>query len=124
MKDTRFPAVDGLRVIAALAVVISQVGLQTHAPFAGVVSRLDVGWAIFCALSGFLLYRPHVLAWFSGTLQFPVGPGKMGDWKRSDFMWFLLSDHIHHRGQFSVYLRMAGGKVPAIYGPSADEPWR
>ncbi|MGZ0146444.1 acyltransferase family protein [Kribbella sp. WER1] len=68
MRDTRFPAVDGLRVIAALAVVISQVGLHTHAPFAGVVSRLDVGWAIFCALSGFLLYRPHVLAWFSGTL--------------------------------------------------------
>lgn len=68
MKDTRFPAVDGLRVIAALAVVISQVGLHTHAPLAGVVSRLDVGWAIFCALSGFLLYRPHVLAWFSGTL--------------------------------------------------------
>ncbi|GAA3151042.1 peptidoglycan/LPS O-acetylase OafA/YrhL [Kribbella aluminosa] len=68
MKGTRFPAVDGLRVIAAVAVVISQVGLHTHAPFAGVVSRLDVGWAIFCALSGFLLYRPHVLAWFSGTL--------------------------------------------------------
>ena len=65
---TRFPAVDGLRVIAALAVVVSQVGLDTQAPFAGVVSRLDVGWAIFCALSGFLLYRPHVLAWFSGTL--------------------------------------------------------
>jgi peptidoglycan/LPS O-acetylase OafA/YrhL len=68
MKDTRFPAVDGLRVIAALAVVVSQVGLHTQAPFAGVVSRLDVGWAIFCAISGFLLYRPHVLAWFSGTL--------------------------------------------------------
>ncbi|HWD81834.1 MAG TPA: acyltransferase [Kribbella sp.] len=68
MRDTRFPAVDGLRVIAALAVVVSQVGLHTHAPLAGVVSRLDVGWAIFCALSGFLLYRPHVLAWFSGTL--------------------------------------------------------
>lgn len=68
MRDTRFPAVDGLRLIAALAVLISQVGLQSHAPFAGVVSRLDVGWAIFCALSGFLLYRPHVLAWFSGTV--------------------------------------------------------
>lgn len=68
MRHTRFPAVDGLRVIAALAVVVSQVGLHTHAPIAGVVSRLDVGWAIFCALSGFLLYRPHVLAWFSGTL--------------------------------------------------------
>lgn len=68
MRDTRFPAVDGLRLIAALAVLISQVGLQSHAPFAGVASRLDVGWAIFCALSGFLLYRPHVLAWFSGTV--------------------------------------------------------
>lgn len=64
----RFPAVDGLRAIAALAVVVSQVGLHAHAPLAGVVSRLDVGWAVFCALSGFLLYRPHVLAWFSGTL--------------------------------------------------------
>lgn len=65
---TRFPAVDGLRAIAALAVVTALVGLHAHAPFAGVVSRLDVGWAIFCAVSGFLLYRPHVLAWFSGTL--------------------------------------------------------
>jgi uncharacterized damage-inducible protein DinB len=40
-----------------------------------------------------------------------------------DFLWFLLCDQIHHRGQLSVYLRMAGGKVPSIYGPSGDEPW-
>jgi peptidoglycan/LPS O-acetylase OafA/YrhL len=65
---TRFPALDGLRVIAAVAVVVAQVGLHTDAPFPGVVSRLDIGWAIFCAISGFLLYRPYVLAWFSGTL--------------------------------------------------------
>jgi len=35
----------------------------------------------------------------------------------------MLDDQIHHRGQLSVYVRMAGGKVPSIYGPSADEPW-
>ena len=29
----------------------------------------------------------------------------------------------HHRGQFTIYLRLADGKVPSIYGPSADEPW-
>lgn len=40
-----------------------------------------------------------------------------------DVLWFILYDAIHHRGQFSVYLRLAGGKVPSIYGPSADEPW-
>lgn len=27
----------------------------------------------------------------------------------------------HHRGQLTVYIRMTGGIVPAIYGPSADE---
>ena len=32
----------------------------------------------------------------------------------------LLLDIIHHRGQLSVYIRPMGGKVPSIYGPSAD----
>jgi len=27
----------------------------------------------------------------------------------------------HHRGQLTVYLRLAGAPVPAIYGPSADD---
>jgi uncharacterized damage-inducible protein DinB len=40
----------------------------------------------------------------------------------ADALWMELLDHIHHRGQFSVYLRLAGAKVPSIYGPSADEP--
>ena len=57
------------------------------------------------------------------TSRFFVGPKKMGDIRRMDALWFLLHDEIHHRGQFSVYLRMAGGKVPSIYGPSGDEPW-
>ena len=57
------------------------------------------------------------------TVQFPMGPGKMKDWTKMEFLWFLLHDHIHHRGQFSVYLRMAGGSLPSIYGPTADEPW-
>lgn len=29
-------------------------------------------------------------------------------------------DAVHHRGQLTAYLRPMGGKVPAIYGPSAD----
>jgi uncharacterized damage-inducible protein DinB len=44
------------------------------------------------------------------------------DMRRLDAMWANLFDLVHHRGQFSVYVRMAGGKVPSIYGPSADEP--
>jgi len=37
------------------------------------------------------------------------------------FLWSMMFDAIHHRGQLSAYLRPMGGKVPAIYGPSADE---
>ena len=32
-----------------------------------------------------------------------------------------LSHLAHHRGQLTVYLRLLGASVPAIYGPSADE---
>ena len=60
---------------------------------------------------------------FQERIKFFVGPGTLGDWTRNEFAWFLLHDQIHHRGQLSVYLRMAGGKVPSIYGPSGDEPW-
>ncbi len=58
-----------------------------------------------------------------GTVRFFTGPQQMGDIPVVDFLHFLINDQIHHRGQFSVYLRMSGGKVPSIYGPSADEPW-
>jgi len=57
------------------------------------------------------------------TIRFPTGPGQLGDFPKMPFLWMLLSDQIHHRGQFSVYLRMADAKVPSIYGPSLDEPW-
>jgi uncharacterized damage-inducible protein DinB len=56
-------------------------------------------------------------------VTFFTGPKQMGDISRMQLIWFLLMDQVHHRGQFSVYLRMAGGKVPSIYGPTADEPW-
>ena len=57
------------------------------------------------------------------SVKFFTGPKTLGDVRRLDFAWFLLMDEIHHRGQFSIYLRMADGIVPSIYGPSGDEPW-
>ena len=32
-----------------------------------------------------------------------------------------LNHLAHHRGQLTVYLRLTDSKVPAIYGPSADD---
>lgn len=66
----RFPALDGLRAVGALAVLTTHVGFQSGdavtGPFAGVLARLDFGVAIFFVISGFLLFRPHVVAWFDG----------------------------------------------------------
>jgi len=60
---------------------------------------------------------------YNSMMAFPVGPQQMGQFRKADVLWMSLQDMVHHRGQFSVYLRIAGGKVPSIYGPSADEPW-
>jgi uncharacterized damage-inducible protein DinB len=49
---------------------------------------------------------------------------RFGTWEDtlSQMVWGVLFDEIHHRGQLSTYLRPMGGKVPSIYGPSADDP--
>ena len=36
------------------------------------------------------------------------------------FLSITLRHSVHHRGQLSAYLRAMGGRVPSIYGPSAD----
>jgi uncharacterized damage-inducible protein DinB len=43
----------------------------------------------------------------------------------NDFRHVVLRDTLnhlaHHRGQLTVYLRLTESRVPAIYGPSADD---
>jgi len=60
---------------------------------------------------------------FHATVPFYTGPKQLGDVPKARIAWLMLCDQIHHRGQFSVYMRLAGAKVPSIYGPTADEPW-
>lgn len=36
------------------------------------------------------------------------------------FLGLVLRHSAHHRGQLSTYIRPMGGKVPSIYGPTAD----
>ena len=60
---------------------------------------------------------------WNSSMPFPVGPKQMGQVRKADILWTMLMDSVHHRGQFSIYLRLVGAKVPSIYGPSGDEPW-
>jgi peptidoglycan/LPS O-acetylase OafA/YrhL len=71
-RGFHFPAMDGLRAIAALAVAfthsafISGFNIRNNA-WGPYLARLDIGVAVFFVISGFLLYRPFVLARFRQT---------------------------------------------------------
>jgi peptidoglycan/LPS O-acetylase OafA/YrhL len=74
--DRRFPALDGVRAIAAFAVVCTHVGFNSgrsldNRPFAPLLSRLDFGVTLFFLLSGFVIYRPFLVAALDGR-QPPV----------------------------------------------------
>jgi uncharacterized damage-inducible protein DinB len=40
---------------------------------------------------------------------------------RYEMIQDTINHWTHHRGQMTVYLRLMGAKVPALYGPSADD---
>ncbi|BDU09175.1 acyltransferase [Nocardia cyriacigeorgica] len=60
------PALEGMRGMAALGVLLTHVAFQTAATGIPVLGRLlerfDMAVAVFFALSGFLLWRPHAAA--------------------------------------------------------------
>jgi peptidoglycan/LPS O-acetylase OafA/YrhL len=90
-------ALDGLRAVAALAVLAFHVGGQTGITFKGTLggrlgSRADVAVAIFFILSGLLLYRP----WARATLAGGDGPSTRGYlWRRAlrilPLYWVLVA---------------------------------
>jgi uncharacterized damage-inducible protein DinB len=53
--------------------------------------------------------------------KFIMGESAVWSDTLGNMLWGFLFDMIHHRGQLSTYIRPMGGKVPAIYGPSADD---
>jgi peptidoglycan/LPS O-acetylase OafA/YrhL len=68
-----FPALHGVRAVAAVSVVAFHVQQGTHPPahttfgtLGRFAAHLNVGVAVFFLLSGFLLYRPFVLARIQG----------------------------------------------------------
>lgn len=69
--------------------------------------RIPAAIARVRALSGEALVREVDLM---GAFQLPA----------VQFLGLMLRHSAHHRGQLSAYLRAMGGRVPSIYGPSAD----
>jgi uncharacterized damage-inducible protein DinB len=53
--------------------------------------------------------------------KFVMGGKAVSEAPRSEQIADVFTHMAHHRGQLTVYLRLNEAKVPAIYGPSADE---
>jgi uncharacterized damage-inducible protein DinB len=53
--------------------------------------------------------------------KFVMGGKALNEAPRSQQIADVFTHMAHHRGQLTVYLRLNEAKVPAIYGPSADE---
>jgi uncharacterized damage-inducible protein DinB len=58
---------------------------------------------------------------WAGNAKLVMGEGAEWSDTLENMCWGYLFDMVHHRGQLSSYLRPMGGKVPSIYGPSADD---
>ena len=50
-----------------------------------------------------------------------AGGTVVADTTRLEMVSDTVNHWAHHRGQMTVYLRLMGAKVPALYGPSADD---
>ena len=57
---------------------------------------------------------------WNGPAKFYVNGKVVNEMPVGQFLWYILFDAIHHRGQLTAYLRPMGAKVPSIYGPSGD----
>lgn len=52
---------------------------------------------------------------FNEMITFGSGSDNAVSMRRGDVLWLAIMDAAHHRGQFSVYIRMVGGKAPGLY---------
>jgi uncharacterized damage-inducible protein DinB len=57
----------------------------------------------------------------NGNWIFVMGGKAIGSGPRHQQIADAFTHLAHHRGQLTIYLRLNEVKVPAIYGPSADE---
>jgi len=57
-----------------------------------------------------------------GHIEFAADGVVFMRFTREDTARMIVLNHLyHHRGQLTVYLRLLGVPVPAVFGPSADE---
>lgn len=116
--------------IAALPGAIVQMLLADQAPIADEKSRFpqpSIVADILAAHDQSVAAVKKTLATLTDAqleadLTFLAGGKPLTTMPKAVALRMIAMNHwIHHRGQLGVFLRLAGAKVPASYGPSGDE---
>lgn len=137
-RDRRLPCFDGLRAIAALSVV----GVHTsfvsgfttrHSVLGAYTARLEIGVAVFFVISGFLLYRPFVLAHFGQRPDPATGPFLQRRFLRivpAYWVAFLVITYVLHAdtvvhgwGSLPIYLGFAQIYMPSHTLTGMTQAW-
>lgn len=122
----RLHGLDGLRGLAALAVLVFHAWLYTmDVPQAGsragltdhVLHELRLGLVLFFALSGFVLFRPWVRAALDGTPVPRLGAYALGRAAR-----ILPAYYLAVAGSIVLLWGLAGS--PGVRLPAEDSAWR
>ena len=110
-------------IVGAIAELGHRMGLNFEeidqdAPFPATAKEIVDEYK--CASDG--LIKEINEKWNDNTLSIEddvIGNGEM--WSRGKTLAALVTHQIHHRGQLTVVMRLAGLKVPGIYGPAKEE---
>lgn len=136
-QSEHFPGFDGLRAIAALAVIgvhtTFVAGLAGNHQLGRYTSRLEIGVEVFFVISGFLLYRPFAVAHFGGRPALPVRSFWIRRLKRiipAYWLAFVVITYVLHADQVVhtwyaplVYLGFAQIYIPAFVISGIPQAW-
>lgn len=109
-------------IVMTIPEMLARTGLlfqsvDEHAPIPATATAIASAYR-HVAEEAYALIAAH---WTDETLH--VSDDMYGEpWKRGLTLEVLIRHEIHHRGQMTVLMRMAGLRVPGIYGP-AREDW-
>ncbi len=108
-----------LQLINAWPGALAQAGepLQfAEVPAGASAAQITAGWELLREI----LPAQLQATWSAAKLAEPVDMWGM-PWTKAKVLWEMMKHTVHHHGQLTVLLRLAGLPVHGIYGPSREE---
>ncbi len=120
-KETRTPGRLAWHIVTTLGEMVQRTGLKfdatpEDAPIPSSVKQIINEYK----KSSDGMLKAVTTEWSDDSLKEDIELyGQM--WKKGKVLSVLVNHQIHHRGQLTVLMRMAGLKVPGVYGPAKEE---